>query len=130
MSSMQALVEVLKERGLEKSIRVISPYQLQLEVAVKLSSKKSYFKVSGEGILQIAINVPPVEGQANLALIQILSDVFSLSKSQIVLRKGQKSKLKSFLLDYSLIGDKKLNGLIDKIHHSLIEKFHLTSQVK
>lgn len=130
MSSMQALVEVLKERGLEKSIRVISPYQVQLEVAVKLSSKKSYFKVSDEGILQIAINVPPVEGQANQALIQILSDVFSLSKSQIVLRKGQKSKLKSFLLDYGLIGDKKLNSLIDKIHHSLIEKFHLTSQVK
>jgi uncharacterized protein YggU (UPF0235/DUF167 family) len=49
-------------------------------------------------ILRIRVAAPPVEGKANAALRTVLADHLGLSKSQVVLEKGDSSRIKTFLI--------------------------------
>lgn len=49
-------------------------------------------------ILRIRVAAPPVEGKANAALRIVLADHLGLSKSQVVLEKGDSSRIKTFLI--------------------------------
>jgi uncharacterized protein (TIGR00251 family) len=57
--------------------------------------------VYGEGAtaqLKIAVQAPPVEGKANAALVEFLSDFFNLSRSKVELAQGELNRSKVFLL--------------------------------
>jgi uncharacterized protein (TIGR00251 family) len=57
--------------------------------------------IYGEGVaaqLKIAVQAPPVEGRANLALIEFLAELFGLTKNQIEIVSGELSRSKVFLL--------------------------------
>ncbi|MDR3792194.1 MAG: DUF167 domain-containing protein [Terracidiphilus sp.] len=57
--------------------------------------------VYGEGAtaqLKIAVQAPPVEGKANAALTEFLSDFFDLSRSKVELTQGELNRSKVFLL--------------------------------
>ncbi len=47
---------------------------------------------------KIRVKAPPVDGEANKALITFLSKFFKLPKRQIVLQRGSTGKQKTFLL--------------------------------
>lgn len=47
---------------------------------------------------KIKVKAPPVDGEANKALIKALSKMFKISKSSVILKSGQTGKQKSFLL--------------------------------
>jgi uncharacterized protein (TIGR00251 family) len=44
------------------------------------------------------VQAPPVEGKANAALTEFLSDFFSLSRSKVELVQGELNRSKVFLL--------------------------------
>ncbi len=46
----------------------------------------------------VKINAPPVEGKANKALIEFLSELLDISKSSITILKGQTSRDKVLLI--------------------------------
>jgi uncharacterized protein (TIGR00251 family) len=48
--------------------------------------------------LKIAVQAPPIEGRANLALIAFLADTFGLAKKDVELVSGELSRSKVFLL--------------------------------
>ena len=48
---------------------------------------------------QIRLKAPAVDGKANEHLIEFLSEVLKISKSKIILKKGQTSKLKCLEID-------------------------------
>jgi uncharacterized protein (TIGR00251 family) len=55
----------------------------------------------GEGAsaqLKIAVHAPPIEGRANLALIEFLAETFSIPKNKVELMTGELSRSKVFLL--------------------------------
>jgi uncharacterized protein len=57
--------------------------------------------IYGEGPtaqLKIALQAPPIEGRANSALIEFLSETFGVAKSKIELVSGELSRSKVFLL--------------------------------
>ncbi|HUA99983.1 MAG TPA: DUF167 domain-containing protein, partial [Terracidiphilus sp.] len=57
--------------------------------------------IYGEGAaaqLKIAVQAPPVEGRANLALIEFLAELFRLPKSGVEIISGELSRSKVFLL--------------------------------
>lgn len=56
--------------------------------------------IQGEhgGALKIRLCAPPVEGAANAALIEFLSDTFSLPRARILLLSGATSRNKRVLL--------------------------------
>jgi len=47
-------------------------------------------------VLRVRVAAPPVEGQANAALRDFLAKTLGLSKSKVVLEKGNASRFKSF----------------------------------
>lgn len=47
---------------------------------------------------KIKVKAPPVDGEANSALIEALAKIFKIPKKSVVLEKGQTGKQKSFLL--------------------------------
>lgn len=55
-------------------------------------------------VLRVRITAPPVEGKANAALRDFLAASFNLPKSQVILARGDSSRLKTFTIpDGSLL---------------------------
>lgn len=57
------------------------------------SSKNEVTKIS-EGEYKVKLTAAPVEGQANMALIEILSKYFKVAKSNIEIVGGKTAKIK------------------------------------
>ena len=49
-------------------------------------------------VLRVRIAAPPVEGKANAAIRAFLADQLGVPKSQVILEKGDTSRLKTFLI--------------------------------
>ena len=66
------------------------------ELVVLVQPRASRTKVVGEldGRLKIALAAPPVDGEANAALIEFLSDELNVRKSDVVLLEGDTSRRK------------------------------------
>jgi uncharacterized protein (TIGR00251 family) len=73
-----------------------------LAVRAQPGAKKTAITgVYGEGVaaqLKIAVQAPPVEGRANLALAAFLAETFEVTKSSVELISGELSRSKVFLL--------------------------------
>ena len=66
------------------------------ELSVLVQPRASRTKVVGEhdGRLKIALAAPPVDGEANAALIEFLSDALNVRKADISLLDGDTSRRK------------------------------------
>ena len=71
---------------------------VSLHLKVKPGSSKDEILFDAEGNLVVKIREKPIDGAANDYLIKFLSKEFKISKSSIVLEKGQTSPFKKFLL--------------------------------
>jgi uncharacterized protein len=67
-----------------------------VELVVLVQPRASRTKVVGEhdGRLKIALAAPPVDGEANAALIEFLSDELGVRKAEITLLDGDTSRRK------------------------------------
>ena len=69
---------------------------LKVQVQVKTRSSRETVEVVDETHLIVRVGVPPVDGKANLRIIELLSEHFRVPKSKIQLISGPKSKVKIF----------------------------------
>ena len=58
------------------------------------ASKSEFCEVYGEDAIKIRIKAPAVEGAANKELVKFFSKSFKVSKSDIIFKTGQNSKIK------------------------------------
>jgi hypothetical protein len=58
------------------------------------ASKSEFCEVYGEDAIKIRIKAPAVEGAANRELVKFLSKSFKVSKSAIIFKTGEHSKIK------------------------------------
>ena len=58
------------------------------------ASKSEFCEIYGEDAIKIRIKAPAVEGAANKELVKFLSKSFKVSKSDIIFKTGQNSKVK------------------------------------
>lgn len=56
-----------------------------------------------EGVLKIRLNAPPIEGRANKELLKYVAQLFKVPPSQVVLKRGDKSRHKVLLVKNSLV---------------------------
>lgn len=65
-------------------------------VKIKLQPRSSRSEVSGlcGDSVKACVNAPPADGEANQALIQLLSDAFNIPKSRIEIIAGHKNRNK------------------------------------
>lgn len=69
--------------------------------AVRVQPRASRSDVAGEldGALKVRLAAPPVDGEANEELIRLMSKLFNVARSQIVIRSGQTSRNKLIVID-------------------------------
>ncbi|MGI6413820.1 MAG: DUF167 domain-containing protein [Syntrophomonadaceae bacterium] len=67
---------------------------IRFKVRVQPRSSKNQIAVDTEGALKVKLTAPPVEGEANQALIAYLAAVFRVAKRDIILAKGELSRHK------------------------------------
>jgi uncharacterized protein (TIGR00251 family) len=69
---------------------------MKVNVLVKPNSKTESVNLLEDGVLVVRVNAPPVEGQANARVIELLSEYFGKPKSCIELIRGNSGKKKVF----------------------------------
>lgn len=67
---------------------------MKIEVKVVTGAPKNWLKEDGE-IWKLYIKAQPIDGKANAAVVEFLAAHFDVSKSQIEIIKGLKSKRKT-----------------------------------
>ncbi len=70
------------------------PGGIRLEIKVQPRSSKNQIAGEQEGALKVKLTAPPVDGEANQALINFLSSYFKIPKRNITLLKGETSRHK------------------------------------
>ena len=69
-----------------------------VEVYVQPRASKNEVTGIHEGVLKVRLTAPPVEGEANRECLKFLAKVFEISKSQLEVIQGHKSRRKTILL--------------------------------
>ncbi|MEN6325060.1 MAG: DUF167 domain-containing protein [Syntrophomonas sp.] len=69
--------------------------RLRFEVKVQPRSSRNQIIGEQEGALKIKLTAPPVDGEANQALVAFLSQVFGVAKRDVQIVKGESSRNKS-----------------------------------
>jgi uncharacterized protein (TIGR00251 family) len=82
--------------------------ETRLTVHVQPNANRNMIVDFKEGILRVKINAPPVDGKANRELVDFLSDLLGLRKSNIKIDRG-------------LIGRKKVITIIGLEHGQLMK---------
>lgn len=74
----------------------ISPAEdgIRLEVRVQPRSSRNQIVGEQEGCLKVNLTAPPVEGEANQALIDFLARLLDIPRKNVVLVKGDTSRHK------------------------------------
>ena len=80
------------------SLYYICPNGLTVCMYVQPGAKYSVIDGRYDGRLKVRIASPPVDGKANRALIKFVSALCGISKSRVLLVKGEKSRKKDILL--------------------------------
>jgi len=67
---------------------------MKIEVHVKPNARKEGVEKTPLGIYKVSVNAPPQDGRANEAVIEALAEYFGVSKSSIVILRGQTGRRK------------------------------------
>ena len=74
--------------------------QKQILVTVLPRSSKNELIVLADGTYKVKLMAPPVDGEANAALIKFLAKEFGVAKSNIEIVKGERGKKKILLVNF------------------------------
>ena len=79
----------------------ITPVPGGVLIDVRLRPRASRAGVGGvrEGALELRVNAPPVEGEANAAARELLAEVLGVSRARVALHGGEKSRRKVFRVE-------------------------------
>ncbi len=67
---------------------------MQIEIRVVPNSKISRLERVSDVSCKVWLDVKPIDNKANIALVELLSEHFNTAKSNIVILRGIKSKIK------------------------------------
>ena len=70
-----------------------------LRVKVKPNAKASELSEQADGTWLAKVKAPPVDGKANEELIRLVAEHFGLRKSQVSIKSGASSRLKSVQIE-------------------------------
>jgi hypothetical protein len=70
-----------------------------LRLRVQPKSSRNDFSVDAEGQFRLAITAPPVDGQANKAVLQVLAKTLGVPKRAVQLISGDTSRNKTVFIE-------------------------------
>ena len=65
-----------------------------IQVKVKPNSRASGFEEQADGTWLARIKAPPVDGKANVELIELVAERFNVSKGSVLIKSGAGARLK------------------------------------
>lgn len=71
---------------------------VRLQPGAKRTSIKGIYGEATSPRLNVAVRAQPIEGRANVALLEFLAEVFSLPKGAVTILSGESSRTKVVLL--------------------------------
>ena len=74
---------------------------LQLKIYLQPGAKKSEIVGKHSDAIKIKVQARPIDGEANKALIDFLSEMLSIPKAFISIKSGQKSRFKTVCIEGS-----------------------------
>lgn len=77
---------------------MVKSEEARLVVRVRPNAKQNQLLGFKEGILQIRIAAPPIEGKANEALVKFLSTHLGVSKSRLSIERGLTGRTKTIII--------------------------------
>ncbi len=92
----------------------IQNQQVKIRIFAKPNAKKTAFLGFSEKGLLISIHAKPHKGAANLALVEFLAQLLQLPKTQIILLKGENSRVKQVLVPLTTNVQKFINQKIEE----------------
>lgn len=87
-----------------------APPSALLEVKVKPRSSRQGVARTKDGGLEVRVAAAPVEGEANEAVLEVLSRTLGLRRSQLTIERGETSRRK--LIRVSGLGPEELAALL------------------
>jgi uncharacterized protein len=69
---------------------------MKITIIAHPNAKKPRVEADLLGTLHVYVNAPPLEGKANMAVIESLAKHFKVKRSSVILISGAKSKSKTF----------------------------------
>lgn len=72
---------------------------LQLKIYLQPGAKKSEIVGKHGDAIKIKVQARPIDGEANKALIDFLSEMLSIPKTSILIKSGQKSRFKTVCIE-------------------------------
>jgi uncharacterized protein (TIGR00251 family) len=114
---MGIFLEGLAKCGLSLSRCEENKDQIVIRINVQVSpgaSKEKARIIAGEGILKVHLHARAVEGAANKALVEFLSDALGIAKSMITIEKGETSRKKVICLMHRLNQGKDESFFLEK----------------
>ncbi|MFH1749808.1 MAG: DUF167 domain-containing protein [bacterium] len=67
-----------------------------ITVKAKAGARENKIEEIGENEFRVSVTEPPVQGRANYAVAELLADHFKVSKSDVRLTSGFRSREKTF----------------------------------
>ncbi len=77
----------------------MSEDQIKLKAQVQPNAKRNEILGFEDGILKVKVCAQPVKGKANKELIDFLSKILGIRKSDITIEKGETGRKKTILLE-------------------------------
>ena len=70
-------------------------------IRVRLQPRASSSRITGEkdGVIQVRVTAPPVDGEANAALEKLVAEKLGIAKSAVTVGKGETSRARSLAID-------------------------------
>ncbi len=72
------------------------PNERIVQVKVKPRASSNRVRETPDGTLEVWVTAPPVEGEANRAVIRLLADYFDVPPSNIEMISGETGRIKKF----------------------------------
>ena len=72
---------------------------MKISVRVKANAKEERVEKIGDSDFLVTVKAKPIEGEANYAVVKALAGYFGVSKSKVVLVRGQTSQQKIFSIE-------------------------------
>ena len=103
------LLQILRSKKLLFEIieKTSNAFIITFDVWAKPGARSENIFISNEGILVIQTRSKPIDGEANLAIVEDISNLIGIPKSQVEIFRGDKSRLKKIKIKVSFTANKK-----------------------
>lgn len=89
---------------------------ITLKIVVQPGSKQNEVMGLHNDALKIKLTTPAIEGRANAALLKFIAKLFNVSKTNITLKRGDKSRYKTIEIRNSLVHPEDVLMLVNGIN--------------